>query len=131
MEVRASARNSAQLRTMEGMQSPWPLTDESFDFLGEFAGTASLDLLTGPAVETVPLDFQCNDITLQAASDRGSAGSGSCFADPELNTRQVPQKASTKELNKAAQKRFREKQKVNPLQTSSHVMISNARIVVS
>lgn len=117
---RASARKSAQLLKMEGMQSPWPLTDELFDFLGEFTGTASLDLLTGPAVETVPLDFQYNDITLQTASDKGSAGSDSCFTDPEPNTRQVQQKASTKELNKAAQKRFREKQKVKPLQISPH-----------
>ena len=114
--MRAPALKSAQLLTMEGMQSPWPLTDESFDFLGELTGTASLDLLTEP----VPFDFQYTDITLQAASDKGSAGSGSCFTDPEPNTRQVQQKASTKDLNKAAQKRFREKQKVQPLQISSH-----------
>lgn len=105
-----------------GPQSTWHLTDQSLSLFDNFGQLDSLDLLSGlePASGTQQPGFPehlSNDGGLHASSGNGSAGSGAEYDGLELIPQQAQQarhsaQAKAKELNKAAQKRFREKQKV-------------------
>ena len=94
------------------IQAAWPMPDDNFDFLGDFDEVAPLDLFgtIGPKDEAG--SSGCN--TAAAASQ--------CSGDIDAPSQPVPtglelrkdKLAAVKEINKRAQKRFRDKQKVAP-----------------
>lgn len=101
-----------RLSRMDGtvdVQSAWPLPGGSFDFLGDFDVAAPLDLfaLEGSTDEAGSSGCITGNFNPQIISERNALA-----RDPG---QQKDKKATAKELNKRAQKRFRENQKVSPL----------------
>ena len=86
-----------------------PFPDDNDDLLGGLEQDAMLDLLgTLEPLDPALLQHSTGNATAQTSSGEGSA-EGQTFAHDQ---QQADRKAQVKELNKRAQKRHREKQKV-------------------
>ena len=86
-----------------------PLPGDHDDLLGGFEQDAMLDLLrTLEPLDPALLQHSTGNAAAQTSSREGSA-EGQTFAHDQ---QQTDRKAQVKELNKRAQKRHREKQKV-------------------
>ena len=90
-------------------QAAWQLQDGDFDFLGDFYQAASLDLF-GTHAQTNDAGYLHDNqsvVALHTSSGEGSVDHATVVPAPQRADR----KATVKELNKRAQKRFRENQK--------------------
>ena len=112
---RHSGRSSVSaMDSTTDVQSPWPMPGVSFDFLDDIDEAAPLDLfgVVGPFDEA-----GSSGCTTSDAVPHIFAGVDTSKQDPLTlaPTQQKDRKTTVKELNKRAQKRFREKQKVSML----------------
>ena len=88
-------------RTLD-VQSAWPMPGGSLDFLGDFDEAAPLDLfaLDGPPDDAGGSGCMTSDFNPQIITEQ--------YALARAPGQQKDKKATTKELNKRAQKRFHE-----------------------
>lgn len=94
------------------VQSPWPLPGVSFDFLDDFDEAAPLELfgVVGSFDEPTSSGCRTSDAVPHIISGIDTSERNPLTLAP---TQQKDRKTAVKELNRRAQRRFREKQKVS------------------
>lgn len=94
------------------IQAVWPVPDDSFDFLGDFDEAAPLDLFGSIGQKDEAGSSGCNTAAAAASHCSGDRGDAQKVVPTGLEQRK-DKLAAVKEINKRAQKRFRDKQKVS------------------